>query len=143
MRGRYGRSLIAVTAVAMGIAAYLTWSKLSGSPPACAVAHGCETVEQSQYASIAGIPVALFGVVGSAVSLACAFRWWMTNDRRALLLAYVVGLVSLPVLAYLTYLEIVVIHAVCVWCVTYAITSIGGWAIASAALLREPATNRS
>jgi uncharacterized membrane protein len=125
-----------LTAIATGIAAYLTWSKLTGTPPACAVAHGCETVEQSQYASVFGIPVALFGLAGSVLALMGAFRWWRASDRRGLLLAYVVGLVSLPVLAYLTYLEIAVIHAVCVWCVTYAVTSIAAWGIATAALLR-------
>jgi uncharacterized membrane protein len=134
MSGRWGVALVALTAVATGIAAYLAWSKFSGTPPACAVAHGCETVEQSQYASVFGIPVALFGVAGSTVSLVGAIVWWRRSDRRGLLLTYVVGLMSLPVLAYLTYLELAVIKAVCVWCVSYAITSMSAWAIATALL---------
>jgi uncharacterized membrane protein len=136
MRGRSGGALIALTAAATAIAAYLTWSKLTGTPPACAVAHGCETVEQSQYASLFGIPVAFFGLIGSAIALAGSVRWRLEKDRRGLLLVYVVGLISLPVLAYLTYLEVAVIHAVCLWCATYAITSIVAWGISAAVLLR-------
>ena len=33
-------------------------------------------------------------------------------------------------MAYLTYLELFVIHAVCVWCVGYGLTVVGGWLVA-------------
>ena len=55
--------------------------------------------------------------------LAGSLLWWRRADRRGLMLAYVVGLVSLPVLAWLTYLELAVIGAVCIWCVAYAVRS--------------------
>ncbi len=40
------------------------------------------------------------------------------------------GLLGLLAVIYLTYLELFVIEAVCVWCVSYAVTVVGGWLVA-------------
>jgi uncharacterized membrane protein len=66
--------------------------------------------------------------------------WWRRGDRRALLVAYGLGLFGVLFVAYLTYLELFVIHAVCVWCVGYAVTVVVGWLIAGAALRVRPAS---
>ena len=85
---------------------------------------GCETVQLSAWATLGGVPVAFFGVVGYAamvaVSLAglhgrAAGRAWPTAALLALSGAGV--LFS----AYLTYLEAAVIHAWCRWCVVSAL----------------------
>jgi uncharacterized membrane protein len=125
--------------VAMAISLYLTWSRLSGEPPVCGPLRGCETVEQSEYAVLLGIPVALFGAGASLVTLVAALAWWRRDDRRGLMVAYAIGLVSLPIIAYLTYLELFVIEAVCAWCVAYAIAVISGWLVATLALARDRA----
>ena len=52
--------------------------------------------------------------------------------------AYGVGLASLPFVAYLTYLELFVIHAVCVWCVGYAVTIVAGWLVALKEIASPP-----
>ena len=51
-----------------------------------------------------------------------------------LYLLYGMGLLGLLAVAYLTYLELFVIGAVCVWCVGYAVTVVGGWLTAVVAL---------
>jgi uncharacterized membrane protein len=114
----------------MAISAYLTIVKLSGGQPYCGPIVGCETVNTSPYSTIMGIPVAIFGLGASAAILGAIAWWWWKSDRRGLAAAYVIGLASLPFLAYLTYLELFVIHAVCVWCVGYAITIVAGWLVA-------------
>jgi uncharacterized membrane protein len=124
--------------LALAVAGYLTWVKLSGGAPACAIVSGCETVEKSGYSEFMGIPVALFGMLGAATMLAGSLLWWLRADRRGVMVAYGVGLVSLPVLAWLTYLELAVIHAICIWCVTFAVLVIGAWVVAILAL-RGPA----
>ena len=113
--------------VAVAITSYLTLVKLSGGAPACAIVTGCDTVNDSQYSTVAGIPVAVFGLAASLAILVGATAWWRRADVRGLYLAYGVGLVSLPILAWLTYLEIAVIHAICIWCVSFAVVIIGGW----------------
>jgi uncharacterized membrane protein len=124
--------------LALAAAGYLTWVKLSGTTPACAILSGCETVETSRYSEFLGIPVAAFGMAGAAGLLVGALLWWLRSDRRGLLLVYGMGLVSLPLLAWLTYLELFVIHAVCIWCVTYAVLVILTWVVAIVTL-RAPA----
>ncbi len=114
----------------LGIALYLGIVKLTGGNPACGVLHGCDTVNQSEYASILGIPTGLFGAAASAVMLAGALVWWLRADRRALLLTYLISLLSLPFLAWFTYLELFVIEAICVWCVSYAIVVSASWLVA-------------
>jgi uncharacterized membrane protein len=135
-RGRLGWLMVALALLALAIALYLGLTKLAGANPACGVLHGCDTVAQSEYAQILGIPTGLFGAAAAAVTLAGALLWWLRADRRGLLASYVVGLLSLPVLIGLTYLEIFVIEAICIWCVSYAIVVVAGWAAAGWVLWR-------
>ena len=55
---------IGVALAGLGIAGYLTAVHYSGGTPVCAVAHGCATVQHSDYASLAGVPVAVLGLLG-------------------------------------------------------------------------------
>lgn len=112
---------------------------MSGVAPVCGPVVGCETVNSSEYSEIFGIPVALFGAAASGVTLLAGLYWWRAGDRRGLLVAYVLGLASLPFLAFLTYLELFVIHAVCVWCVGYALVTVAGWLVAARELSRSSA----
>jgi uncharacterized membrane protein len=122
--------MAALSLAALIVAAYLTWVKLAGTAPVCVVLSGCETVENSRYSEFLGIPVAAFGMLGASALLVGSLLWWRRADRRGLLLVYTVGLASLPVIAWLTYLEVAVIRAVCVWCVTYAALVVATWVLA-------------
>jgi uncharacterized membrane protein len=126
--------LCLVALAGLAIALYLTWTKLAGVAPICGPSAGCETVEASPYSAIAGIPVALLGALFSATVVAGVIRWDRTGDRRGLLLAYGLGLAGSLVEAYLVYLELFVIHAICPWCVTYGITVVVGWLLAVRAM---------
>lgn len=84
---------------------------------------GCETVQLSKWATLLGAPVATWGVAYYALVFALAVA--ATTDRfggsRRIVLALVV-LTGWGVLfsAWLTYLELFVIRAVCRWCVVSA-----------------------
>jgi uncharacterized membrane protein len=133
---RFGPFLAAVAAVGLGISVYLTWTKLAGVLPICGPGGGCETVETSSYSSILGIPVALLGIGYSAAVLAGIVAWWRGGLRQGLLAAYGLGLVGILVEAYLVYLELFVIHAICLWCVAYGTTIVVGWLGALVAVRR-------
>ena len=122
--------------VGFGIAAYLLASRILGEAPACGPVKGCETVAASEFATLFGVPVALFGVGFSVILVAACVVWWRRADRRALYAAYGLGLAGVIAVIYLTYLEVFVIEAICVWCVGYALTIVGGWALTAAAALR-------
>jgi uncharacterized membrane protein len=140
-RGRFGAAMAVLAAAGLGIAGYLLAVRLLGEPPACGIVQGCETVAASEYATLFGVPVAAFGVGFSIVLLGACLAWWRRADRRALYIAYGLGLAGILVVAWLTYLELFVIHAVCVWCVSYAITIVAGWIVAAVVAARSSTTS--
>lgn len=91
----------------------------------------------STYSTVLGIPVAAYGLGLSLVLVACAAAWWRRADRRPLLLAYGLLLLAVLVVAYLTYLELFVIRAICPWCVSYAVSILASWVVAGLALTRR------
>lgn len=135
-RGAYGLLLLVVTVISLIASGYLVLVHMLGETPVCGPVKGCETVATSEYSTVLGIPVALLGFGLSLVLAACSVAWWRLADRRVLLVAYGLLLLATLAVAYLTYLELFVIHAVCVWCVTYATTIVISLVIAALALRR-------
>jgi uncharacterized membrane protein len=108
---------IGVALAGLGIATYLTVVHYAGGEPVCAVAHGCATVQQSDYAALAGVPVALLGVLGY-VGLLIA----LTRDGEAWRTAAAfLSLAGLAFSGWLTYVEVGILNAICIWCVGSAI----------------------
>lgn len=119
MSERSTRVLLAVLAVGgLLMSAYLTWVHLLGMPPVCLTGNrGCETVQSSRYAEILGVPVAALGMGGYVGLLFAA----VLRGEVGVLLGLFVSLVGILFSAYLTYLELFVIYAVCQWCVSSAV----------------------
>jgi len=138
-RGRLGAAMTALALVGLGLAGYLLAVRLLGGVPVCGPVHGCDTVAASEYATVFGLPVALFGVGFSVVLSAATLIWWRRADRRALYAVYGLGLAGIIAAAYLTYLELFVIEAICIYCVSYAVTIVAGWILAVLALRSAPA----
>jgi uncharacterized membrane protein len=129
--------LVAVTAAGLGIAGYLAAVRFLGESAVCGPSKGCETVAASEYSVVLGIPVAVWGVAFSLLVIGCGLVWWRRADRRALLLGYGLLLLGTLAVAYLTYLELFVIHAICAWCASYAITVVASLVVAGLALRRS------
>jgi uncharacterized membrane protein len=116
--------------------------RLQGSRAVCGPSHGCDIVAASEYAEILGIPVAVYGLGCSLVLVGLAFTWWLRAQRPALLAMYLLLLAATGFVAYLTFLELFVIEAICAWCVAYAVTIVIALVVAGLALLassRPPA----
>ncbi len=113
------RRIIAfVAVVGIGVATYITIADSSGGSPAClAGGGGCETVANSSYSHIAGVNIAVFGIVGYILLLISAF---FANDA-ARFGGFAVALGGFGFSVYLTYLEIFKIEAICQWCVGSAV----------------------
>ena len=63
--GSLRRIIAFVAALGIGVATYIAIADSGGGAPAClAGGAGCETVANSSYSHIAGINVAVFGIVG-------------------------------------------------------------------------------
>ena len=121
----------------LAVASYLSIVELSGGVPVCGPIKGCETVANSQYSRIGGVPVAVFGVGLSLILLVAALGWWKTGDRRLLAVHYGFSLVGVTFEAYFMYLQIFVIDAICVWCASYGISLVLRFLIALAVWMRR------
>jgi len=107
-----------IAAVGIGVATYIFIAdSTSGAPTCLAGGGGCETVAKSSYSHIAGINIAIFGIIGWVLILATAF---FANDA-ARLGGFLVALGGFGFSIYLTYLEIWKIEAICQWCVANAV----------------------
>jgi uncharacterized membrane protein len=107
-----------IAVAGIGVAAYIAIADAGGDAPACLVGGGgCQTVADSQYADLLGINVAVYGIVGYALLLVSALVPGDLGRFSGLLLA----LVGFGFSAYLTYLELFVIDAICQWCVASAV----------------------
>jgi uncharacterized membrane protein len=139
------RRLVAFfAALGVGVATYITIADSGGGSPVClAGGSGCETVANSSYSHLAGVNVAVFGIVGYVLLLASAF---VAGDV-ARFGGFAVALGGFGFSVYLTYIEIFKIEAICQWCVASAglmtilfllsATRLIGYAGAEAALPRE------
>jgi uncharacterized membrane protein len=118
-RTRAAAVLAAIAVFGIAVASYLTYVKLSGGVPLCGPLAGCETVQTSEYSTVLGIPVSAFGLAYSITMLALVGGWWRSGDRRFLMGAYMIGLTGVVAVAYLVFLQLAVIHAVCAWCMAF------------------------
>ena len=104
--------------VGLGIAAYLTWVHYAGLQPICVGGGGgCERVQSSKWADLGGIPVALLGLIGYATILFTL----VLPEELGRQVAALVALVGFGFSAWLTYVELAKINAVCQWCVASAV----------------------
>jgi uncharacterized membrane protein len=129
---RAASALIAL--VGLGIAAYLTITHYAGADPVCAVAHGCATVQQSDYAELAGVPVALLGLGGYLAILASLAR---DGEGWRIATAFL-ALAGFGFSAWLTYVEVVRIDAICIWCVGSAVCLTALALLSAARVLSAP-----
>jgi uncharacterized membrane protein len=114
---RLHRALIGVTIVGLAVASYLTYIHYAGIKPICNISHGCEKVQGSEWAKVAGVPVALIGLIGYVTIFASLF----VRGETARLATAGLTFVGFCFSVYLTYLEIFQIKAICQWCVGSAV----------------------
>ncbi len=125
-----------MTLASVAISGYLSVARAAGEAAVCGPSKGCEIVASSEYSAVLGIPVAFLGLGLSLVLLVLAGLWWLRRERRALLAAYGLLLLATLGVAYLTYLELFVIEAICPWCVSYAVTVVVALITAGLAMVR-------
>jgi uncharacterized membrane protein len=128
------RAIAALALVGAGIAGYLTWARYEHETLACPIGGGgCETVQQSSYSELVGVPVALLGLLLYIVVLALV-AWDALPARQAVA---VLALAGTAFALYLVVVQLAVIDAVCSWCLANDVV-ICLLAIASVLRLKAP-----
>jgi uncharacterized membrane protein len=124
-------ALIALIGVFVSL--YLTLYKLGYIGTLACGTGGCETVQLSKWGDFLGVPVAGWGVVYYVLVLALAIagvQERFAGSRRLTMVLVVVTGWGLLFTAWLTYLELFVIHAICRWCVGSATMTVLLFALA-------------
>jgi uncharacterized membrane protein len=118
--------LVAALALAgLMLAIYLTMYHygLTG-PLVCGGSHSCDIVQASRYAELLGFPVAGWGAAGYLALLVTALAGlqerWAGSRGPTLLVAALAG-AGTAFTAYLTWVEIFRLQAICRWCVASAV----------------------
>jgi uncharacterized membrane protein len=128
------RVTAALALVGIGIAGYLTWVHYAGLDPVCVGGGGgCERVQSSRWAELAGIPVAVLGLAGYVAILASLA---LPEETGAFAAAFL-SLVGFGFSCWLTYVEIVKIDAICQWCVASAVLMTALALVSVARVLRD------
>ena len=116
----YRMSAALLSLTGLFVSAYLYLYKIGRIGTLACGTGGCETVQQSPWSRFAGVEVSLIGMLGYVgllvVSLAALQPGFASRRGPVTLLLVLAGL-GVGFTAYLTYLELFVIHAICRWCV--------------------------
>ena len=130
MRPRVIIALLAL--VGTFIALYLTLYKVGAVGNLTCSVGSCETVNTSRWATFLGIPVAAWGLGTYLLILVLAIAGVQERFEasRTISLA-LLGISGWSVLfsGWLTYLELFVIKAICIWCVTSAVLMLAIFAV--------------
>jgi uncharacterized membrane protein len=117
--------LPALGIVGLGVASYLSFVEVTGTPAVCGPVGDCNTVQQSGYARLFGVvPVGVLGALGYVAMSALWFAGTRAPGRAARaarICTWCFALGGAVFSGYLTFLEPFVIGAACAWCLVSAV----------------------
>lgn len=104
-------------------ALYMSVEHYRGEIPPCGLTGGCEQVTTSQFATIAGVPVAYMGALYYFVVLFGLFLF--VDQKKGIVFKGITLIVTFGFLfsLYLTFLQFFIIKALCAYCLLSALTS--------------------
>lgn len=113
----------ALVAAGLVIAGYLAYVEVNQVEAVCGPVGHCNVVQSSPYARILGIPIAVLGLLNYLVLLGLwgSYRFIPGKWGGAALLALTLAGVCFSI--YLTALELLVIQAICMWCLGSAVVT--------------------
>ena len=127
------QAIVLLALVGLLVATYLWLYKIGVIGELQCGTGGCEVVQTSRYADLFGIPVAFYGVAGYAVLFVLGLAGLQparAGDRRLAVLVAALASAGFAFTLYLTSLELLVLHAICRWCIASAAIMTAIWVLA-------------
>lgn len=116
-------SFIILSLLGFADSAYLTAKHYLRTPLPCFITVRCDVVTNSVYATVGPIPVALLGALYYlTIFILAAYALWLGSQKTIRLAAFLTPLGLLASL-YFVYIQLFVLHAICIYCVVSAISS--------------------
>ena len=123
--GWFNVAILVLAIIGLGVSVYLTVIETTSIPAICGPIGDCNTVQRSPYSHVFGlIPV---GVLGALGYLAILVAWLLGKvasvkvAKNMPLVVFGLGIFGTLFSVYLTYLELFVIKAACIWCLSSAV----------------------
>jgi uncharacterized membrane protein len=137
--GRPAWGVAALAGAGGGIATYLTVVKLVRSTPLfCIGGSACDIVQASRYATLLGVPTALWGAVLYLALMVLAVG---PLTPRRWLWAFALAVSGTAFSGYLTVIAVGVLGAACLWCLASAVIMVA--VLAALVRRRPPAGHRT
>ena len=117
--------MLSVSLIGIADAFYLAHASYTGSSLSCAIFEGCNTVAKSPYSHVFGTPLSYFGLIFYLYMFAvAALLAYDPNSRGLRVGALLYTVVGVCYSAYFLYLQLGVIHAVCIYCLISTVTTV-------------------
>lgn len=117
--------MFALALIGLVDAFYLAHASYTGASLSCAIFEGCNTVAQSAYTRMLGVPLSYLGVLYYlgvlALASLLAYDPFSRGMRLGILLYSVLGV---GYSAYFEYLQVFKIDAICIYCLGSAVTTV-------------------
>lgn len=110
----------ALAVAGLAVAGYLTYVETQLVAAVCGPVGDCNAVQSSAYARLFGVPVGVIGLAGY-IAIFGAWLWGRSGNPTARALLLVMAAAGVLFSIYLTWLELFVIRAVCLWCLSSAV----------------------
>lgn len=113
---RFTAILTILALLGLADATYLTILHYQNAIPPCSIAHGCETVLTSKYATVLGIPIALLGVFYYFAVFIAMLLFAQTKKTIWVILTCVATSITFVIAIILIYIQAFILHAFCQYC---------------------------
>ena len=108
--------LLALSGVGIALTTYLSWTALSGTAvQGCAAGGGCDAVLSSPWATLLGVPTAVWGLVAYVALAAAAF---VRRADRHWSYAFTIAFFGVCYSVYLTFVSLTILGGACPYCLT-------------------------
>lgn len=114
--------MLILALIGVADATYLTVQHYQRVVPPCTL-RGCEVVLTSSYATIGNVPVSLFGIAYYALLVILLGIYFYRRHHRVLQLASLCTIAGFLTSAWLVYVQIVLLHSICQYCMVSAVIS--------------------
>ncbi|SRR6266498_2919515 len=120
MEKRLSQLAIALTMIGLLVSIYMTIYKITLNDSMCIGSGGCKAVNESPYAEVNGIPVALIGVGGYLAILAVLLLEPRINflQQNGTMIFFGLSLVGFLFTLYLIFVEVALLKKYCPFCIT-------------------------
>lgn len=123
-------------AIGFGDSLYLTFSHYGDSAVVCNLLDGCNVVLGSTWATVFGIPVALFGAVYYSVLLLLLLYYHVSKREILIKVLLAVSTVGVVLSLWFLYVQLGIIGSLCEYCLLSLVSTLCVW-IAVMALSRS------